>query len=144
MPIPKTPLLTVDCVVVDGDRRVLFIKRGRPPFQGAYALPGGFVDIGETVEDACRRELLEETGVKLRALKLIGVYSAPDRDPRSHTVSVAYLARAVSAKAVASAVAGDDASAVEWVAKWRDVDLAFDHRQIVADAFKLMRAQQQK
>jgi 8-oxo-dGTP diphosphatase len=140
MPIPKTPLLTVDCVVVDRDSRVLFIKRGRPPFQGAYALPGGFVDIGETVQDACRRELLEETGVKLKALKLIGVYSAPGRDPRSHTVSVAFLARAVSAKAVASAVAGDDASAVEWVAKWRDVDLAFDHRQIVADAFKLMRA----
>jgi len=62
MPTPKTPLLAADCVVFDARGRVLLIRRGNPPFKGKYALPGGFVEIGETVEDACRRELMEETG----------------------------------------------------------------------------------
>ena len=61
---PKTPLLTADCVVIDARGRVLLVRRGHPPFKGHYALPGGFVEIGETVEEACRRELMEETGVK--------------------------------------------------------------------------------
>jgi 8-oxo-dGTP diphosphatase len=135
MPTPQTPLLTVDCVLIDAADRVLLIRRKNPPFAGAYALPGGFVDIGETVEDACRRELAEETGVKVRTIKLVGVYSAPTRDPRSHTCSVAFWGRAGRAHAVA----GDDAAAVEWVAKWRSVELAFDHKQIISDAFKLMR-----
>ena len=84
----ETPLLTVDCVVFQGDRIVL-IRRGCEPFKGEYALPGGFVDIGESVEDACIRELKEETGldVKKDSLKLIGVYSKPGRDPSKHCLS---------------------------------------------------------
>ena len=66
MPEPKTPLLAADCVVFDGHGRVLLIRPGHPPFAGEYALPGGFVEIGETVEAACRRELKEETGVDVR------------------------------------------------------------------------------
>ena len=96
---PKTPALTTDCVVFDAKRRVLLVRRGHPPFKGKYALPGGFVDIGETVEDACRRELMEETGVKVGRLELIGVYSDPGRDPRGHTCSVAFLARVARADA---------------------------------------------
>ena len=130
---PVTPLLTTDCVVLDGSGRVLLIRRGHPPFEGHYALPGGFVDVGETVEDACRRELLEETGVKAGKLALIGIYSAPDRDPRGHTASAAYLTRVRGA----AAKAGDDAATVEWIDNWRRLDLAFDHRQILRDAIKL-------
>lgn len=130
---PVTPLLTADCVVLDARDRVLLIRRGRPPFQGHYALPGGFVDVGEPVEEACRRELLEETGVKAGRLTLIGVYSAPDRDPRFHTASAAFLTRVRRA----DAKAGDDAAAAEWVENWRRLDFAFDHKLILRDAMKL-------
>jgi 8-oxo-dGTP diphosphatase len=131
MPFPKTPALTVDCVVVDARKRVLLVRRRNPPFKGRYALPGGFVDVGETVEDGCRRELLEETGVQAKALRLLGVYSDPKRDPRGHTCSVAFLTRVGAAKATA----GDDAAAAEWVADWSRLDLAFDHARILADAW---------
>jgi len=90
MALPKTPSLTTDCVVFDDERRVLLVRRKSEPFKGAFALPGGFVDIGETVEAACRREVLEETGITIGALRLVGVYSDPQRDPRGHNVSIAY------------------------------------------------------
>ena len=82
MSLPRTPLLSVDCVVIDASGRVLLVRRGQPPFKGMQALPGGFVEIGESVEQACRRELREETGVRAGSLRLIGVYSDPRRDPR--------------------------------------------------------------
>ena len=129
----KTPLLATDCVVFDGQGRVLLIRRSRPPFKGRYALPGGFVEIGETAEAACRRELKEETGVKARKLMLVGVYSDSKRDPRGHCVSVAFMAQAAGARPTA----GDDAAAAEWVKNWRREKLAFDHAQILADATRL-------
>jgi 8-oxo-dGTP diphosphatase len=134
---PKTPLLTVDCVVLDAKGRVLLIRRGHPPFRGCYALPGGFVDVGEPVEAACRRELKEETGLEVGTLSLLGVYSDPKRDPRGHTCSVAYLARV----ARATPRAGDDAAAAEWVEDWSRHELAFDHAQILADAARMLRRQ---
>lgn len=137
MAAPKTPLLTVDCVVVDAEGRILLIRRKHPPHKGALALPGGFVDVGEKVEDACRRELMEETGLKVRKIELVGVYSDPARDPRGHTCSVAYLARVKRAKPVA----GDDAAAVEWVSNWRRAKFAFDHRKIIADAMRKVDAE---
>jgi len=133
MPFPATPALTTDCVVFDERGYVLLIRRGNEPFKGSYALPGGFVDVGERVEDSCRRELSEETGLHVGELRLIGVYSDPSRDPRGHTCSVAYLARVGRAEVTA----GDDAAAAEWVADWRREKLAFDHAQIIADAEKL-------
>lgn len=132
---PKTPLLAADCVVFDARGRVLLVRRKFAPFRGHYALPGGFVEIGETVEDAARRELEEETGVKAGRVRLVGVYSDPRRDPRGHTCSVVFLATAPGAKPKA----GDDAAAAEWVADWTKVDLAFDHAKILADARKLVR-----
>jgi len=133
MPAPKTPLLATDCIVFDRKGRVLLIRRGHPPYKGRYALPGGFIEIGETAEAACRRELEEETGVKVRELKLVGVYSDPKRDPRGHCVSVAFLARVNGAKPLA----GDDAASAQWVKNWRREKLAFDHAQILADAVRL-------
>ena len=114
---------------------MLLIRRGRPPFKGMYALPGGFVEVGETVEDACRRELKEETGVKGGRLELVGVYSDPSRDPRGHTCSVVFLTRV----ARATSRAGTDAAAAEWVENWQHVELAFDHANILADAGRLLR-----
>ncbi|MCZ7593984.1 MAG: NUDIX hydrolase [Hyphomicrobium sp.] len=134
MPFPLTPALTTDCVVFDERGYVLLIRRKNDPFKGSYALPGGFVDVGERVEDACRRELREETGLKVGALRLIGVYSDPYRDPRGHTCSIAYLARVGRA----AVTAGDDAAAAEWVADWRAETLAFDHALIIADAERLL------
>lgn len=135
MPAPKTPLLAVDCVVFDSENRVLMIRRKNAPFKGAYALPGGFVDVGETVEAAARRELREETAVRPGKLALIGVYSDPRRDPRGHTCSVAFLAKVKRA----TATAGDDAASVAWVANPRRAKLAFDHHKIVADALRLLK-----
>lgn len=133
MPMPTTPALTTDCVVRDAAGRVLLIRRKYEPFKGGYALPGGFIEVGETVEDGCRRELMEETGVTAGPLQLIGVYSDPNRDPRGHTCSVAFLTRIDAAEAAA----GDDAEEAEWIDDWRAVDLAFDHAQILADAERL-------
>jgi 8-oxo-dGTP diphosphatase len=131
MSLPRTPALTVDCAIFDSSGRVLLIRRKNPPFEGAYALPGGFVEIGEAVEAACQREVLEEVGLKISQLDLVGVYSEPSRDPRGHTVSIAYAAR-LPADAVPKA--GSDAAAAEWVRDWRACTLAFDHAQILADA----------
>jgi 8-oxo-dGTP diphosphatase len=132
MPLPKTPALATDCAVFDAKRRVLLVRRVHPPFVGKYALPGGFVDIGETVEDACRRELKEETGLEVGTLHLSGVYSDPKRDPRGHTCSVAFRSQVEQA----TPQAGDDAETAEWIADWSKLELAFDHAQILADALR--------
>jgi len=131
MGLPITPALTVDCVIYDPAGRVLLIRRKNEPFQGAFALPGGFVDIGETVEAACRREVREETGLDVGDLALVGVYSDAGRDPRGHTVSAAFLTRLPRA---AAPTAGDDAATAEWIDDWRTHPLAFDHAQILEDA----------
>lgn len=126
----KQPALAADCVVFDRDGRLLLIRRRNPPFQGQYALPGGFVDYGERMEDAALRELQEETGIGGKLIRLVGVYSRPDRDPRGHCVSAAYLIDAGGQ----TPVAGDDAAEAEFVADYRKQPLAFDHDEIVADA----------
>jgi 8-oxo-dGTP diphosphatase len=137
MPFPPTPALTTDAVVFDVAGRVLLIRRKNPPFEGGYALPGGFVDIGETVEQGCRRELKEETGIEVGEMTLLGVYSDPHRDPRGHTCAVVYVAVISGAQPTA----GDDAAAAEWVEDWRRLELAFDHSRILSDAQRLRAAQ---
>jgi 8-oxo-dGTP diphosphatase len=130
---PVTPLLAVDIVVLDAAGRLLMIRRLCEPFKGQFALPGGFVEVGETAEQAASRELTEETYLKARTLRLVGVYSDPSRDPRGHTCSVAFLAEVEAGEPVA----GDDAETVSWVSDWRDLKLAFDHGKIIADALKI-------
>jgi len=130
---PRTPLLSADRVVFDCIGRLLLIKRANPPFRGKYALPGGLVEIGETVEDAALRELHEETGIEGKIIALVGVYSDPKRDPRGHTVSTTFLVRPKSTKVEG----GDDAASARFVEEWQDLELAFDHNRIVADAVKL-------
>jgi len=126
--------LTVDCIVFNEQNELLLIKRGHEPFVGSYALPGGRVEYGETVEQAALRELKEETGVKVESLQLVGIYSEPNRDPRGHSVSAAFLVRFPEG---ASVQAGDDAASAEFVKDWRNIDFAFDHKKILADAIKL-------
>lgn len=126
------PALAADCVIFHEDAVVL-VRRKYDPFKGHYALPGGAVEIDETVEDACRREMREEIGLDVRNLRLIGVYSKPDRDPRGHTVSIAYIADADISKMKA----GSDAASAELITDWREQKLAFDHREIIEDALKL-------
>ncbi len=124
--------LTVDCVLFDGNAVVL-IRRSNPPFEGRLALPGGFVEEDETAEAACIRETREETGLVIRNLRLVGVYSKPGRDPRGRSVSVAFLAEAD----LNNLSAGSDAAEAMVAANWREASLAFDHRQIITDALKL-------
>ncbi len=129
MPRPVTPLLAADCVIEleAHPGRVLLIERANSPF--GLALPGGFVDVGESVEDAARREALEETSLTVTLVALLGIYSEPTRDPRGHTASVVYVARSSG-----EPVAADDAAAVRLVdPRDRSLALAFDHRRILDD-----------
>jgi 8-oxo-dGTP diphosphatase len=129
------PMLTVDTVVLTLEETpsILLIQRGNPPFAGDWALPGGFVDEGETVVEAAPRELAEETGLRVGPLEMLGVYDTPGRDPRGWTVSVVYLARIPARVEVKG---GDDASDARWFAVDELPELAFDHAVIVADALK--------
>jgi 8-oxo-dGTP diphosphatase len=129
---PETPKLMVD-VVIPAERGVVLIRRGSEPFKGQWALPGGFVEVGETVEEAADREAAEETGLAVEVARLLGVYSDPERDPRGHNVSVAFIARVLSGELSAAT----DASEVA-VLDPDSVELAFDHQKIIVDALSLL------
>jgi len=129
---PVTPLLAADIVIELADqpqRPIVLIKRKNPPF--GWAIPGGFVDVGESVEDAARREMREEVGLDVTITGLLGVYSRPDRDPRGHTVTVIY-----TGEAVGEPVAADDAEEVgQFERDSLPSPLAFDHAEVLADYF---------
>ena len=126
---PVTPLLTVDIIIEmldQPDRPIVLIERKHPPY--GWALPGGFVDVGETLEAAAAREALEETCLDVRLIRLLGNYSDPGRDPRFHTVSAVYIAEARG-----EARAADDAINLGLFAPAECPGLAFDHEKIIAD-----------
>ena len=122
----KNPALTVDAIAVK-DGQLVLIRRKNPPFQGSFALPGGFVDYGETVENAVIREFKEETGLEAEIKDFIGIYSEPDRDPRGHTISVVFELNIIGGKLLA----GDDAAEVFLFSLDELPDLAFDHEKIL-------------
>jgi 8-oxo-dGTP diphosphatase len=132
------PMLTADCVVLNERGEILLVRRGNEPFRGCWALPGGFMEMDETIEHCAVRELKEETSISVmeKDLRLIGVYSAPDRDPRGRTVTAAYLVR-IGECIMRNAHAGDDAAEVRWWPLNALPPLAFDHAQIVSDGQRL-------
>jgi 8-oxo-dGTP diphosphatase len=134
------PAVTVDTVVVSRERRprVLLIRRKHDPFAGKWAIPGGFVDEGEPLEAAARRELREETGVAVAELEQVRAFGDPGRDPRGWTISVAYLTR-VDPSSVQPRAA-DDAAEVGWHPLDELPPLAFDHAAILAVARTMLKS----
>jgi 8-oxo-dGTP diphosphatase len=130
----QNPALATDAVWIRAGK-VLLVRRGRPPFRGFWALPGGFVELRETVEGALARELQEETGLVGRPVRLIGVYSGPHRDPRKPTTSVAFLVTGRTGPPTG----GDDAAFAAWVPLSEARPLAFDHARILADGVRMKR-----
>lgn len=135
------PAVTVDCVVFgldDADLKVLLIERDREPFAGRWALPGGFVEPDETLEQAALRELAEETGVSKLYLEQLYSFGDPGRDPRDRVITVAYYA--LVRRLDHAPRAASDARAVGWFPASRCPPLAFDHREIVAMARQRLQA----
>jgi 8-oxo-dGTP diphosphatase len=130
--------VTVDAVVfTSGPEAVLLIKRGKAPFEGKWALPGGFVDMTETCEAAAHRELAEETGIAGVDLRFLHYFDAIDRDPRGRTVALAFWGVAGDEGAVNAA---DDAADVRWHPIAELPELAFDHAQVLERALSAWRS----
>lgn len=127
----KNPKLTADGIVLEIDK-ILLIKRKNKPFKGKWALPGGFVEYGEKVEDAVIREVYEETGLKTSIKKLFGVYSDPNRDPRGHTVTIVYILDITGGKLKGN----DDASDAKFFKIKELPNLSFDHNIIINDILR--------
>ncbi len=130
----KKPNLVVDAVIIK-DKKVLLIKRKYPAFKGWWALPGGFVDYGETVEKAVVREAKEETGLNVQIKRLLGVYSDPKRDPRGHNISVVFLCDVKSGKINNKTNETLDCRFFSQK-ELNKIKIAFDHRKIIRDALK--------
>ena len=124
------PAVTVDSILVSKQNSVLLIERGRDPFKGKWALPGGFIDMDEELETACQRELEEETGLRVGELKQFRAYGGVNRDPRHRTISVLFYAF-TDDELIANA--GDDAAKAQWFPLNQLPELAFDHQQILEE-----------
>jgi 8-oxo-dGTP diphosphatase len=128
-------ILTTDLVITDEQGRVLIMRRGNAPYRGAWCLPGGQVEPGETVEQAAVREIREEQGVETALNGFVGVYSAPGRDPRGSYVSIVWRGRIIGGTLAPS----EEAVEVRWLAQDEDLGLAFDHGVILQDHWKSVR-----
>jgi 8-oxo-dGTP diphosphatase len=133
MPEYKNPKPTVDAIIAGPDGRIVLIRRKNPPV--GWAIPGGYVDEGESLEHACAREALEETGLRVELVSQLFTYSDPKRDPRQHNVSTVYACRVPAGESPAGA---DDAAEARWYA-WEQIpwaELVFDHAEILRDYFR--------
>lgn len=128
-PYPR-PAVTVDSVIISPENNILLIKRLHEPFANTWALPGGFVNIDEELEDACKRELFEETGIKVGEMRQFKAYGGINRDPRHRTISVVFYAF-IEQEIVPTA--GDDAAKAKWFNLSELPALAFDHGLIIDD-----------
>ena len=131
----KIPSVTADIFIFDENLNFILIKRKNNPFKDYWALPGGFVEYGESVETAAIREAKEETSIDVELMGLVNVYSEPDRDPRGHTITVAFTAKGN----FSDRKADDDASdiAIFSAEKLDEIKLAFDHEKIINDCLKM-------
>jgi len=127
----KYPRITTDGAIVK-DKKILLIKRKNNPYKGKWALPGGFVEYKERVEDAVLREVFEETGLKTKIRDFIGIYSDPNRDPRGHTITIVYLLDILSGELNS----GDDAYDANFFDLKDLPELAFDHNIILKDIIR--------
>ncbi|MFH1308187.1 MAG: NUDIX domain-containing protein [archaeon] len=136
----ENPKVTVDLVVFtikDNDLKVLLIKRAIEPYKGNWAIPGGFLKINETVEEAAKRELKEETGIETVYLEQLYTFSQPDRDPRGRVITVTHLALVNSSELKLKA--SSDAAEAHWFSTYKIPKLAFDHNKILEYAIKRLR-----
>jgi 8-oxo-dGTP diphosphatase len=122
------PAVTVDAILISPNKSVLLIERGREPYQGTWALPGGFIEMDEELDVACQRELMEETGLRVDSLKQFKAYGGVNRDPRHRTISVLFYAFTED-ELIANA--GDDAANARWFPINELPELAFDHGLIL-------------
>ena len=140
----KNPVPAVDFLISkDNNSKILLVRRKNDPFKGMLSIPGGFVNVGETAEDAMRREAKEETSLIVEPIAILGVYSDPQRDPRMHTISITFITRIVEGNENAR----DDAAALQWIKLEGELDglmqsqlIAFDHSKILNDYKKWIKA----
>jgi len=126
----KNPIPTVD-IIIEKDDKIVLIRRKNEPFKGKLAIPGGFVNEGELIEDRAIIEAKEETSLDIKLKEILGVYSIPDRDPRGHLMTTVFIAKTVGGKVNG----GDDASYAAWFKIDKKIlnDLSFDHKKIITD-----------
>jgi 8-oxo-dGTP diphosphatase len=142
----KNPVPAVDFIISkDDNSKILLVRRKNDPFKGMLSIPGGFINEGETAEDAMTREAKEETSLVVEPIAILGVYSDPQRDPRMHTISVTFITRIVQGNEDPR----DDAAALQWINIEDELDaliqsqqVAFDHSKILSDYKKWIKAAQ--
>ena len=134
----KNPVPTVD-IIIQASSRILLVKRKKEPFKGCMAIPGGYVNEGETVENAAKREVKEETSLDVELIDILGVYSDPKRDPRGHNMSTVFIGKISDINnGIIKAAAADDALELRWMdlEAIPEEKFAFDHKSILMDYMK--------
>ena len=132
----KNPIPTVDAIIQKSSS-ILLVKRKKDPYKNQFALPGGFVNEGETIEEAIKREVYEETSLEVHPIDILGVYSDPTRDPRGHMMTVVFIVLVIRG----TPTAGDDAKEISWIPieKLNDIKIAFDHKLVIHDYLRWKR-----
>ena len=129
----RNPVPTIDIILSENSNsdKILIIKRKKDPFKDYFSLPGGFVNEGENVEDAVRREAEEELLVKVEPINILGVYSDPNRDPRGHIMSITFIAKIINSELKA----GDGVAELRWIGinDLENIKFGFDHSKILSD-----------